>query len=62
MGANLAIEIIHCVRIAGQDRARVDLGPSAPKRVEEHNTGIRRRAVARQLEPKRQRAGGQRRR
>ena len=70
MGAHPAAEIIHCICVAGQDGADLDLvfvsfglpGGGGELVVDvQHRATLRGRRLARELELERQRAGGGRR-
>lgn len=67
LGPHPAAEIIHRIRVAGQDGADLDfnfffLGPDGGRVVDvQHGVAVRCRGLARKLELERQRAGGLRR-
>lgn len=66
LGPDSAAEIIHCVRVAGQDGADLDIifvaffGPDSGERIVDvqHGAAVRGCGLACELELERQRAGG----
>ena len=57
-----AAEELHCVCVAGQDSADLDLGPGQPRTVAHQGAQLREGGVAGELVVERERAGGERRR